>query len=549
MKRVVAASFLLLTGLLITAILYWPGWGMGDQSNEGSPLGRGLPMLGQGQPSPGRAPQGEAPSATSGEKGKQQTADSKLDPAAMSRKPFILVSPAQLTNEAPLSIEGHQFPVSDTVTLSIAPQGGGDANKLGLAQADEHGNFFGFTKPVPKGLSPGRYSVQAVSKATGEAAQAEFVLAANSPFVVPDTYAAKANSTITFKGGGFKPGEKVLFYFDAISTDPLGSGQADQYGNLVVTGFAVPFGSDGDHAFLFVGATGQSPIRVPFTIIGFHPWVVLGSYSPQPQQNIGFSGQDFFPGEEILVYFNQVAGRPVSLLQADAKGAFDLKSAFTIPVDAAGKNTLIFIGRQTQIEVTVAFEILPLTPGLELTVYAGLPGTRIAFKGSGFARGETVHAYLGEGTNGKEVAFMQTDDNGAFESAGEFTLPLDTPAGDLTVTAQGELSKAPVSLTFTVLAFQPWGGTDHKYTVEGTKLTFKGGGFASGETVNITLEGSGQTVATATTDKEGEFESAGQYLIPAQATAEMTFIFEGQSSKVPAKVRFSPWEATGRQMP
>jgi hypothetical protein len=463
--------------------------------------------------------------------------------------PVILVSPGKLTVENPVVVEGHQFPISDTVALSVAPSNGGQARDVGKAQADRFGNFSGFLIHLPQDSALGPYTVTGVSQTSGVRSEAHFVLVGKGPYVVPETYAAKSGAVVSYKGGGFTAGEAISYFFDTLSQTPLGTIVADAQGSFSLQGLTVPLATEGNHAVLFVGARSQQLVRVPITVIAFHPWVVLDNYTPKPYDQIGFSGQDFRPGEGVVAYLNQVAGSPVAIVQADAKGAFTAKAVFSVPVDAVGKDVLIFIGTQTQTQVSVSFQVMPLTPSLELSKYAGVPGTVTSFKGSQFAHSETIHAYLGKGTQGPEVATFQSDARGTFLNAGEFAIPADTPPGDQTITVQGELSKVPVSIVFTVLAPKPWGGTHSTLSPTGFVLTFTGGGFLVGETVTVTLSGSNQVVATATTDQNGGFDNAGRYKVPIDQLAKITFVFVGDKSHIPVEATFFPAEALGTPSP
>jgi hypothetical protein len=105
---------------------------------------------------------------------------------------------------------------------------------------------------------------------------------------------------------------------------------------------------------VLVGRTSQSPASVGFNIQGFHPWVVLDNYYIAPRSDVGFRGEDFIPGELVQAYLNSRLSQPVAQVNADANGHFAVVNAFPLP-DLTGDNVLIFVGQQSQTEVTATF--------------------------------------------------------------------------------------------------------------------------------------------------------------------------------------------------
>ena len=84
-----------------------------------------------------------------------------------------------------------------------------------------------------------------------------------------------------------------------------------------------------------------------------------------------------------------------------------VRNAFNLPDLPAGDQQLVFLGHQSGARVVAKFVVLPFTPSLQLTSYAGRPGTQIAFTGDGWARDEALHAFVGEGN--REIAAFHAD--------------------------------------------------------------------------------------------------------------------------------------------
>src|SRR5262249_20699851 len=116
----------------------------------------------------------------------------------------------------------------------------------------------------------------------------------------------------------------------------------------------IPSMGPGDYQLVFVGRTSQMPASVGFNVQGFHPWAVLDNYYIAPQAPVGFRGEDFIPGELVQVYLNTRLSQPVAQVTADANGHFAVQNAFLLP-NVTGGNQLIFVGQQSQTEVTAGF--------------------------------------------------------------------------------------------------------------------------------------------------------------------------------------------------
>jgi hypothetical protein len=174
------------------------------------------------------------------------------------------------------------------------------------------------------------------------------------PTVQLDTYTGKPTHTFGFSGTGFAPGEPVDVYLSAHLQDPLATVAADGRGGITGHDVAIPFIGPGNYSLSFVGRVSDTPVSVGFNIQGFRPWAILDNYYVTPQTGVGFSGTDFVPGEVVEVYLNTRLSEPVVRVTADADGRFQVRNAFSLP-DSTGDNQLIFVGQQSQTEVTATF--------------------------------------------------------------------------------------------------------------------------------------------------------------------------------------------------
>src|SRR5439155_20772751 len=134
-----------------------------------------------------------------------------------------------------------------------------------------------------------------------------------------------------YTGSGYAPNELVDVRLGGLVGSPLATFPSNAQGNVTAQNVPLPLIQAGDYLLYFVGEQSQTPVSIGFNVQGFAPWVVLDNYSAAPYSAMGFTGQDFVPGEPIAVYLDQRSAQPVLRLAADANGQFALKNAFNLP--------------------------------------------------------------------------------------------------------------------------------------------------------------------------------------------------------------------------
>lgn len=472
-------------------------------------------------------------------KGQTPVPKPSQDGLATRPEPIVILNSGMVTQNSEVVARGVGFEPFEDVLVSIYNSSGDLENEVGLIQADKEGNFADAKFAVANTVAPGEHVVVATGQKSGVSGQASFQVQPSGPWLALDSYSEKPYARVTFKGGGFDPREDIALYFDSVSTNPVGTLRADAYGGLTGASVTVPMLGAGQHSFILMGQTSRTTVSSPFSVLGFYPWVGLSSYSPQPEQSIGFIGHDFAPRERVSYFLNTISTNVLGTVAADGNGNFETENIFEIPTSAVGELTLVFYGGTSQMPITATLNVLPFNPGLELSTYAGPPGTSVSFIGQGFARDETVHVYLGQ-AGGREISTLTTDQTGSFKGAGEFRMPFDAGSGKITLTAVGEKSRVPVSLVFAVLEVQPWVGLSEYNAPPGTVITFTGNGFGLGETVNVYAGNDrSQPIATAQADDTGAFTAADSYVIPEDARGKIDFTFVGEQSKATATATFT----------
>ena len=177
--------------------------------------------------------------------------------------------------------------------------------------------------------------------------------AQQTPSIHLERSSAKPAQTLAFTGTGFAPNEPVDV---TLGDQSLATTTADDEGRILHASIDLPVLSAGDYTVSFVGRTSRISAAVGLNIQSIRPWIVLSNYYVSPQSGFGFSGWDFVPGETVAVYLNSTLSPPVVQVNADAEGRITVATALT-PANLSGDNRLIFVGQQSQAELTATFSV------------------------------------------------------------------------------------------------------------------------------------------------------------------------------------------------
>jgi hypothetical protein len=434
-----------------------------------------------------------------------------------------------MTAGARLNFQGQGFLPGEQATATIEDGQGQTEASLDPVTISKDGNLDEISVVLPDTIGRGDHVLHISGVTSGRSGRAKFSVSFITPKITLDTYSAKSSHTFGFSGSGFAAREQVDVRLGGLGGSPLASVPSDAQGNVTAQDVPLPLIQAGDYLLYFVGDRSQTPVSIGFNVQGFSPWVVLDNYSAAPYSAMGFTGQDFVPGEEIEVYLGRRTGQPLLRLAADANGQFTVKNAFYLPDLARGDQQLLFVGHQTGAQITAKFVVLPFSPSLQLTNYAGRPGTSIAFTGDGWARNETLHAYIGEGRT--EIATFQADPSGAFNATGGFRLPIGTVAGGVPLTIHGATSQSEVTLWYQALELKPSAELTAYLGPPGTVVAFTGRSFAAGEKVTIHLrDSSGPSLGSAVATEDGTIEDIGSYPIDGNWGDDIHFVLVGDAS-------------------
>lgn len=288
-------------------------------------------------------------------------------PVPRASSALIEMQGEDLTSNVPLSFVGSGFLPREKLTMTIGNSQGQVIAHLTPVTADKTGHIAVVSETILSQLSPGYMYLQVEGQTSHRWAQASFRLHRIPPTMQLDPYSVKPKHDVGFSGSGFMPYETVDVYLGSPAGERWATVNANDVGKIEGH-FSVPLMTAGNYTLFVVGRKSQEPASVSLNVQGFHPWVVLDTYAPAPHARIGFTGEDFVPGEEVLVYLNGQAGtythpgahgpgKPMMRIRVDADGRFVLPAAWEVP-QLSGANTLTFVGQQSGAVITTPFTVV-----------------------------------------------------------------------------------------------------------------------------------------------------------------------------------------------
>lgn len=374
---------------------------------------------------------------------------------------------------------------------------------------------------------------------------------AHGPPLTLDPVPVQQGDVVHLSGGGFLPFEPVVVR--VVGDDPaaidLAHGRANHWGRLDPIAVPLPEAlRSGAHAVEAVGQVSRRRSGATLFVRANAPWMSLGSGDVKPLGRLGLIAGGFAPGEEVALMLDpkeEPAGdspdpprEPVELGAVPTERSGNTAwTEMPIPKVPPGPYTLVARGLTSEIEASADVEVKPYAPQVELSPWAGPPGTRMEVNARGFAPGEPVRVYFGDDPTPRADAV--SDEYGNLWGVATARVPYATPAGPLLVTLVGEESRTFVSLRFDVLQPNPWLELSIWWGPPGTPVGFSGGGWAAGERITFHVDSPERPIAAVgQADDAGWLRYAGPVAVPAQAYGEVTFVAVGTESQTLATATF-----------
>ena len=221
-----------------------------------------------------------------------------------------------------------------------------------------------------------------------------------------------------------------------------------------------------------------------------------------PGTGTAITGYAFQLNETVSVYWGDAAGTLLGTTTSDSYAGF-FSFPFVTPTHVApGKYTITVVrSDQKPATLTTTFTVTPPT----VTAAAGVrSGQVLKFHLSGFQGDENVNISW-NANGGQQVGVIQTDPSGLFASPSfrEVLIP-SALFGSYTITFTGESSGLQVSMPINVGP----GIQVNTFNNPGGTIPVSGGGFSSGETLNVSIVGQKKaTSVSVTTAADGSFQA------------------------------------------
>jgi hypothetical protein len=272
----------------------------------------------------------------------------------------VVLQAADVPPDGQLAFTSQGFHAGEPTSVTIEDDQGDVQASLEPVTVGANGQTSPISVRVPDGLALGSHILHVAGLTSGRSGRAAFELSWQPPIVRLDGYTGKPTQAVGFSGTGFVAGEQVDVYLGDQASTALTTVTADSRGEIAGSGLSIPFIDAGDYRLTFLGRASHIPASIGFNVQGFHPWVVLDNYYVNAQTGLSAGGSDFVPGESVHVYLNTSSRQPVAEVTADTKGSFALRN-LALP-GLTGDNRLIFVGDQSQTEVSATFSAATPAP-------------------------------------------------------------------------------------------------------------------------------------------------------------------------------------------
>jgi len=227
---------------------------------------------------------------------------------------------------------------------------------------------------------------------------------------------------------------------------------------------------------------------------------------------VTISGDGFYSGRTVTIYYYNVIGEKVGTAAVSSTGEFSY--TFIVPNSTAGEHRITVKNAEGNFAETT-FEVLPL---ITLNLSSAGPGDLVTVSGTGFGKRIDVEITFGV----YKVASARTNDYGDFPEV-KFNVPEVAPATYDVKAADknGNLDKT----RFTTTA---GASLDLSSGHIGSRLTVHGSGFLVGETVTVTYDN--LRVAMAVPDNNGAFDATFT-VPPSKSGSHVITVTDGTTTK------------------
>ena len=250
---------------------------------------------------------------------------------------------------------------------------------VGAVHTDQSGNVRQDSLSVPFGAI-GNNAFIFVGQTSQSPVTVGFLMLNLYPTLSVNTYASRADSTLTFSGKGFGPNERVILHLNSIQSPPVAVVSADGTGSFKSSAaFTIPFELKGKNTFIAIGEQSQAPSTVSIDVLPYTPLAETSTYGGRPGTTVTFYGTGWARDEVVHVFAAstpQSRGDMVSCFLSDPNGNFGAAGSYTIePNLQAGQLVFTLVGNKSQVPASAKMQVMapdasvPLPPGPKPTQF------------------------------------------------------------------------------------------------------------------------------------------------------------------------------------
>ena len=215
--------------------------------------------------------------------------------------------------------------------------------------------------PVPYGPA-GPTALLLLGQQSRGLAAVQFEMLGLYPTGSVSSYAAVADTALSFSASGFGPNEYVDVRLNTPDGFPVGRLHADSAGTIRDQGhLRIPFSLKGRNTFVLTGEQSHTSTTVTFTVLPYTPVAAPSSYGGGPGTAITFYGTGFARNETVRVWVSRPGGgrTQVATMRTNGRGNLIARPGLYLIAPNAQPGKLLFTlaGDKSVTQVIVSFTV------------------------------------------------------------------------------------------------------------------------------------------------------------------------------------------------